>query len=479
MSRSEETRRRPAGLTLLEVGILLLVVAAGGWFLWGRMQTAKETSIRASAKAQLEEMGVRFTSAEDAVNEVRNPFNGPMIVSVSDRRDSSSDQVELIAHFPETKTLIFLHQFPDDEDLAGLSNLTNLEHLSVEGSLITDDGLALLKNFSNLRSLDLRYSLIKGPGLKHLRELPRLEQLCLMDNELTDDCVSTLLELKSLKVISLDRTFVSSIRISELVDHGIELKSFPFQMSLVVSPDPWEASWISPFSNNDLRTFQPLKTATTLEPTNATWQTIRKLALSADSQIQMLLPPDGRVTCLRVRGAKMKDEHFQALARMRDLRSLDLAVSRFLPDLFLHLDSLSGLRRIDLTRTDAGAILATEGNWLSRIESLHLRDAKLSDNDLKGLSRRVPVLRILDLGGNPITSGGVSPLAECGTLEELSLARTGISAESLVPLAKLPSLRRLDLRSTNIREADVQSLRKKRPNLKVLVDPPKSSEEQP
>lgn len=463
---------------MFEVGILLLVVVAGGWFIWGRMQTAQETSVRASAKAQLEEMGVRFTSAEDAENDVRSSFAGPMIVSgpVTDR--DSKEQVKLIAHYPETKSVIFLLQYLDDEDLAGLSRLTNVRHLSVEGSQITDDGLAALKNFPNLRSLDLRYSRIRGAGLRHLRDLPRLEQLCLMDNELTDDCVSILLELQSLKVVSLDRTFVSS-RLRELTERGIQLESHPFPDSLELPPDPFESAWVSPFANGDLSTIEALGASAPDESTERSWQTIRRLAFSADSQVEMLVPPDGRVTCLRIRGGRMKTEHFQALTQMRDLRSLDLAVSRFPAEFLSQLDALSKLRRIDLSRTEAASDLKMEAKWLSRIESLHLRDANLTGEELKGMSKRVPALRILDVSGNPLSSDAVRPLAECATLEELSLARTGVSAEALSALAQLPALRRLDLRGTDIREADVQSLKKKRQNLKVLIDLPDPSEKHP
>jgi len=130
---------------------------------------------------------------------------------------------------------------------------------------------------------------------------------------------------------------------------------------------------------------------------------------------------------------------------MRDLRSLDLAVSRFPAEFLSQLDSLGELRRIDLSRTAAGPVLSMDAKWLSRIESLHLRNAKLTGEELQGLSKRVPALRILDLSGNLLSSDAVSPLAECVTLEELSLARTEVSAEALPALAKLPALRRLDL----------------------------------
>ncbi len=473
MTRSKEPRRRPAGLTLFEVAILLLLVAVGGYFIWNRMQTARETSVRASAKAQLEKSGFMFPSVENLEADFPSQLAGPMICSSPflrvDRR-LSRDQIDLIAYFPETKSLVLYWEYLDDDDLACLAHFKQLEHLSLAGSLITDEGLAVLKNFPKLRTLDLSYCLIKGPGLEHLRSLPRLEKLSLLCNELTDDCVSTLLELKSLKVISLDRTFVS-VRLDELTARGIEFESHPFPTSLRMAPDPAEFAWLSPYSGGDHHTVPTLRTDATMESSIAAWQTIRRLAVVADSQVEMLLPPDGRVTCLRVRGAKMKDEHFQALTQMPALRSLDLAVSRFTVESFSHLDSLKDLRRIDLSRTAAGPILASQAEWLGRIESLHLRNARLNDGDLTELASRVPALRILDLSGNPVSDSAMSSLKDCVNLEELTLSRTKVTPKGIPNLAELPELRRLTLTGTPIRHGDLTELMKKRPELRVILDP--------
>jgi hypothetical protein len=469
VTRSENPRRRASGFTLLEVGVLLLFVAVGGYFIWNRMQAAKETSVRAAAKAQLEEFGVTFTSAEELEANFRNPYTGPMICStpfLQDDRRLSRDQIDLIAFFPETKSLVLVWQYLEDDDLARLKHFKQLEDLSLEGSLITDDGMAVLKSFPNLRTLNLSYCLIKGPGLEHLRSLPRLEKLSLLNNELTDDCVSTLLELKSLKEISLDRTFVSA-RLHELTERGIEFDSYPFQTSFEVAPDPAESAWLSPFSGGDHHTAPTLGTDATMESTIAGWQTVRKLAVAADSQIEMLLPPDGRVTCLRVRGAKMLDKHFQALTQMPALRSLDLAVSRFPMDSFSHLDSLHDLRRIDLSRTTAKLNLASKSEWLQRIESLHLRSAGLVDDDLNSLWYQCPNLRILDLSRNRLTDDALPWLLKCGRLEELSLAQTGVTGDGILQLRSLENLRRLDLRGMAITEKQLAALKKERPQLRI------------
>ena len=85
MSEPQEPRRRPSGLTMFEVGIILLLVVAGGWFIWGRMQTAQETSVRASAKAQLEELGIQYSTAEEfelMFGVDHTAYSGPAIIAV-------------------------------------------------------------------------------------------------------------------------------------------------------------------------------------------------------------------------------------------------------------------------------------------------------------------------------------------------------------------------------------------------------------
>ena len=458
---------------MFEVGIILLLVVAGGWFIWGRMQTAQETSVRASAKAQLEELGIQYSTAEEfelMFGVDHTAYSGPAIIAV-DAKPLSRNSLELISLFPETKYLALSVSGVDDEGVRQLSSMTNLEYLSLAHSSVTDDSLVVVSRFSKLKELDLTYTGIKGRGLSHLVALPTLERVHLGSNELTDDCVSALLSIKALKQVSLTHTFVSS-RLEELRVAGISVENG--SGLIFVADDPW----LSPYKSDGyslIRSQQGLS----IDSVHAAWETIRKLALSADSQIEMLVPPDGIVTCLRVRGAKLNAEHFQALAKMKNLQCLDLAVSRFPAEFLSQLDSLTELRRIDLSRTAAGLVLRTDAKWLSRIESLHLRDAKLTGEELKGISKRVPALRILDLSGNPLSSVAVSPLAECVTLEELTLARTEVSAEALRALAKLPALRRLDLRGTGLREADVSFLKKSRPSLKVLVDSSPPSEQRP
>ena len=351
--------RRAGGFTLFEAGFLLLLVAGGVLLIRSRMEEAQETGIRGAAKAQLEERGFQVVSAEEWAA-TGSEYAGPAILGVPTLVEISSNTLDLIGVFEETRLLILDWKGLDDAGLAKLGHLKQLQLLSAAGSRVTDDGLAVVKNFPELKHLDLRSSCIRGPGLVHLKSLRHLEELVLTQNELTDDCLPDLLELPALKIVSLDATLIEDLFV--LKNRGIIVADVETNVTLDLSQIPQAMA--------------------------GTWPKIQGLSSQPDTQVQMISSPDGRVTSLRVRGAKLKLQDLKSIVELTDLQNLDLAVSRF-PDLAAldELRSLRDLRRIDLSRTAAREVLSLNPRWLGRMESLHLRSAGLVDDDLKSLAK--------------------------------------------------------------------------------------------
>ena len=351
--------RRAGGFTLFEAGFLLLLVAGGVLLIRSRMEEAQETGIRGAAKAQLEERGFQVVSAEEWAA-TGSEYAGPAILGVPTLVEISSNTLDLIGVFEETRLLNLDWKGLDDAGLARLGHLKQLQVLSAVGSRVTDDGLAVVKNFPELKRLDLRSSCVRGPGLVHLKSLRHLEELVLTQNELTDDCLPDLLELPALKIVSLNATLIEDF--SVLKNRGILVADVETDVTLVPGQMP--------------------------QATAGTWAKLKGLSSQPDTQVQMISPPDGRVTSLRVRGAKLDQQHLKLIAELTDLQNLGLAVSRF-PDLAAldELRSLRDLRRIDLSRTAAREVLSLNPRWLGRMESLHLRSAGLVDDDLKSLAK--------------------------------------------------------------------------------------------
>ena len=77
----------------------------------------------------------------------------------------------------------FLHPELENEDLAHVARLYELEGLSVNGG--TDVGLAHIKGLLNLRDLTLTGNGITDAGLKHLEGLVSLRRLCIKGTKVT------------------------------------------------------------------------------------------------------------------------------------------------------------------------------------------------------------------------------------------------------------------------------------------------------
>ncbi|MCM2371887.1 WD40 domain-containing protein [Aporhodopirellula aestuarii] len=87
-----------------------------------------------------------------------------------------------------------------DEDLAALADLTEVETLDLFGLNITDEGLKHLQHLSKLKSLDISRTQVTGSGLAYLQSLSELNRLvCEYRLPFTDEGLSYLPPLPSLK----------------------------------------------------------------------------------------------------------------------------------------------------------------------------------------------------------------------------------------------------------------------------------------
>lgn len=86
-----------------------------------------------------------------------------------------------------------------------------------------------------------------------------------------------------------------------------------------------------------------------------------------------------------------------------------------------------------------------------RLNSLHC--LPITDDDLRLLCRKLPLLEDLRLHGNKISDKGLASLPKLKNLQRLDLTAKRISASGLEALARIPRLRQLDLTTrTFVRE---------------------------
>ena len=101
-----------------------------------------------------------------------------------------------------------------DKGLKHLKGLTNLQHLNLSGTRVTDKGLKHLKGLTNLQYLNLYGTRVTDEGLKHLKGLTNLQVLDLYGTQVTDEGLEHLKGLTNLQVLNLSGT--------QVTDEGLE-----------------------------------------------------------------------------------------------------------------------------------------------------------------------------------------------------------------------------------------------------------------
>jgi RNA polymerase sigma factor (sigma-70 family) len=104
----------------------------------------------------------------------------------------------------------------DNDGLARIKNLPELNYLSLAGNAISDEGLKSLKELPALRTLDLERTPVTDDGLKHLTEVKKLARLILAGEKITDAGIQNLRELAKLRSLRLDWTGVKADGLSAL-----------------------------------------------------------------------------------------------------------------------------------------------------------------------------------------------------------------------------------------------------------------------
>jgi energy-coupling factor transporter ATP-binding protein EcfA2 len=98
-----------------------------------------------------------------------------------------------------------------------ISHLESLELLDVNTSLITDDALQHLAKIKSLEDLCLTNNAITDRGIEYLKGM-ELMTLRLNETDVTDACLDSLVELKSLRVLDLDDCNITDQGIAKFVD---------------------------------------------------------------------------------------------------------------------------------------------------------------------------------------------------------------------------------------------------------------------
>jgi len=153
----------------------------------------------------------------------------------------------------------------------------------------------------------------------------------------------------------------------------------------------------------------------------------------------------GKIIAVDLRSSWVGDSDIGELARMPDVKRLDLSLTRVSDHGMRMLRSAPGIVELNLYYTE---LITDEGlsavkGW-KHLKRLNLRGTKITDKTLEMLAT-VPTLESLDIGFAEITDVGLDHLALLPNLRELTIGGNKLTDDGVQLLRQIPQLTYLDL----------------------------------
>ncbi|MHC4204435.1 MAG: hypothetical protein ACYSTT_07265 [Planctomycetota bacterium] len=335
-----------------------------------------------------------------------------------------------------------------DDNLVHLVELTELEELDLQNTLVGDAGLARLAGMKKLRKLNLRSNpasnKITDAGPAHLKELKSLEELVLPFTGITDVGLAQLVGLDSLKKLEAfgdgitNKGLAELTRMKSLEDLGIRSDNITDAGMVELS----KCARLKALQLNDcavtdvgLTQLAKLKLLTKLNITKTQVSgdglaVLKELPLLTD--LTLYLVHLGETGLARLEGLtsleklwllypdmNIGNRELEIFSSLTSLEELDVRLrpesitEMFTDHGFVHLSKLTALKRLQLSGnkmlTDKG--LKSLSN-LSALESIHMYQChKVTNAGLKHLEG-LAELKWLYLGNSQVTKEGMLSLKE-------------------------------------------------------------------
>lgn len=177
----------------------------------------------------------------------------------------------------------------------------------------------------------------------------------------------------------------------------------------------------------------------------------------------------GHVTAVDLRASWITDSDMPALARMPDLKRLDLSLTRISDRGLRTLKTAPGIEELNLYFAeqvgDEGA--AVLRNW-KHLKRLNLRGTKITDSTLEMLAG-VPAIEWLDIGSAQITDTGLDHLSALTNLRRLTMGGNKLTDTALQFLRQMPQLEYLDIGGAQRTDSGLWSLLLNDPGVQAIA----------
>ncbi len=347
------------------------------------------------------------------------------------------ERSEGLRHIAKLKSLRYLGlafvRNPDlDRHLAYIADLTELEEIDLEDSMIGDAGFQHLKRMIKLKKLDIgnRYCpvsyKITDAGMVHLNDLKSLEEFKLPSAGITDIGLAQLAGLNALKKLNVGR---------DATDEG---------MAALAKMKSLEDLGLSCPNITDAGLAELCRGAS-LKSLSIGRSKVTDAGLANVANLKSL-------EHLSVSNVPINGTGLAALKQCPSLRGISLSFVELQSNAITHVVAIPSLEKLRLYRI--GTPITDESlNQLSRL------------TNLKTLS--IVIKETLQM---PITDAGIEHLSRLKNLEHVSLNHCEkITDKGLKHFEGLASLRHLRLNKSRVTKAGVDRLKEKIPGLSVTV----------
>lgn len=385
-----------------------------------------------------------------------------------------------------TKALAFIEDLPqlrvlqlvnasslDSAGIEQLSKISSLRRLGLPGASIQDEDLAILAKLSNLEQLDMSETDLSGSGFKYLQSIPRLNTLILhrMRQRIPEVNLYTLRHLPQLTRINYAE--------NDLGETGLKhLACVPNLRELDLSGGSGASANLTFEGLEHLcsaRHLEILKlSGTTLDENGfvhlSKLTKLRRLDLGSlevtDRSLASLDKLD-RLQVLDLWGTQVSDAGLAHLQGLVELQELHLAYTRVCGSGLIYLQGLTELRKLSL----GGAVEFQVRNLTHLSHFMNLIDLCLHGqgftNETLEFLQSLPQLQNLTLYSTRLDDAGLANLVAFRSLTTLNLSENQIDDAGLPFLAQVPSLVELDFNGTCVSDAGIGVLAQMR-NLELL-----------
>jgi Leucine-rich repeat (LRR) protein len=166
----------------------------------------------------------------------------------------------------------------------------------------------------------------------------------------------------------------------------------------------------------------------------------------------------GRVVAVDLRSSWITDSDMPRIAEFRDLRRLDVSLTRISDRGLRALKTAPAIEDLNLYFAEQVSDESTAifRNW-KHLKRLNLHGTKITDSTLEILEG-LPSLEWLDIGWAQITDTGLDHLSTLNNLRSLSIGGNKLTGAALQVLRQLPQLEYLDIGGTQRTDSGLWSM---------------------